>query len=145
MYKKVTFFSKNTKKDNIMTEEGEKHYRNTNVCRFSEKAIISDNIRNHCHLTIIYRGPACQKRYINVKQRQSNFIAFVFYYFSFIDCHIFFKTFVGKNIDKIKFDNLPKINKDFILLTYGCIRFIDGFRFQSADSESLFKTHNDFN
>ena len=48
---KMTFYFKNTKKDIIMTEKDEEDYRNNNFCRFCEKEIISDKVRDHCHLT----------------------------------------------------------------------------------------------
>ena len=34
---KLTFFSKNTRKDIIMTEEDEKDFKNNNTCQFCEK------------------------------------------------------------------------------------------------------------
>ena len=88
---KKAFYFKNTKKDIIMTEENEENYRNNNICRFCEKNIESDKIRDHCHLTGKYRGPAHSICKINVTQKQSNIIPFVFHIFSKYDCHMFFK------------------------------------------------------
>ena len=34
-----------------MNEENEREYRNMIVCRFFEKVIESDRVRDHCHLT----------------------------------------------------------------------------------------------
>ena len=48
---KMAFFFKNTRKDVITTEEDEEDYRNNNICRFSEKNIESDKVRDHCLLT----------------------------------------------------------------------------------------------
>ena len=48
---KMAFYFKNTKKDIIMTQEDEEDYKNNNNCRFCEKEILSDKIRDHCHLT----------------------------------------------------------------------------------------------
>ena len=45
----MAFYFKNTKKDIIKTEE-EEHYRNNNICRFCDKEIIVDKVRDHCHL-----------------------------------------------------------------------------------------------
>ena len=86
---KMTFYFKNTKKDIIMTEKDEKDYRNNNICRFCEKQIISDKVRDHCHLTSKYRGPAHSKCKIIVTQNKSNFIPFIFHNFSNYDCHVF--------------------------------------------------------
>ena len=57
----MTFFLKNTNKDINMTEEDEEDYRNNNICRFCDKNFESDKVRNHCHLTGKYRGPAHNK------------------------------------------------------------------------------------
>ena len=53
---------------------------------------------------------------------------------------MFFKKFVDKKIDKVKFDIIPKTNEEYISATYGCIRFIDSYRFQSSSLDSLVKT-----
>ena len=67
---KMAFYFKNTKKDIIMTEEDEEHYKNNNTCRFCEKNIESDKVRDHCHLTSKYTGPAHSKCNIKVTQNQ---------------------------------------------------------------------------
>ena len=82
---KMAFDFKNTKKDIIMTEKDEEEYRNSNVCRFCEKNIECDKVRDHCHLTGNYRGPAHSKGNLNVSQDQSNSIPFIFHNFSNYD------------------------------------------------------------
>ena len=136
----MAFYFENTKKDIIMTEENEEEYRNNNICRFSEKEILSDKVRDHCHLTGKYRGPAHSKCNINVTQDQSNFIPFIFHNFSNYDWHMFFKKLVDKKNDKVKFDIIPKTNELYISVTYGCVRFIDSYRFLSSGLDSLVKT-----
>ena len=76
---KMTFCFKNTKKDIILTEEDEEDFRNSNICRFCEKIIESDKVRDQCHLTGKYRGPSHSKCKINVTQEQSNYIPFIFH------------------------------------------------------------------
>ena len=137
---KMAFYFKNTKKDIIMTEEDEEDCRNDNIRRFCEKEILSDKVRDHCHLTGKYRGPALSKCNINVTQKQSNFIPFIFHNFSNYDCHMFFKKLVDKKKDKVDFDIIPKTNEEYISVTYGCIRFIDSYRFLSSGLDSLVKT-----
>ena len=136
---KMTFFFKNTKKDIIMTEEDEVNFRNNNICRFCENFIETDKVRDHCHLTGNYRGPAHSKCNINVTQKQSNFIPFIFHNFSNYDCHMFFEKLVDKKKDKVDFDIIPKTNEEYISVTYGCIRFIDSYRFLSSGLDSLVK------
>ena len=137
---KMAFYFKNTKKDIIITEKDEEDFRINNICRFCEKNIESDKVRDHCHLTGEYRGPAHSKCNINVTQDQSNFIPFIFHNFSDYDCHMFFKKLVDKKSNKVKFDIIPKTNEEYISVTYGCIRFIDSYRFLSSGLDSLVKT-----
>ena len=47
---------------------------------------------------------------------------------------------MDKKNDKVKFDIIPKTNEEYISVTYGCIRFIDSYRFQSSSLDSLVKT-----
>ena len=54
----MAFYFKNTKKDINMTKKDEEYYRKNNNCKFCEKKIVSDKVRDHCHLTGKYRGSA---------------------------------------------------------------------------------------
>ena len=123
-----------------MTENDEEHYKYNNICRFCEKNKESDKVIDHCHLTGAYRGPAHNTCNINVTQKQSNFIPFVFHIFSNYDCHTFFKRLVNKKKDKVDFEIIPKTNEKYISVTYGCIRFMDSYRFLSSGLDSLVKT-----
>ena len=53
---------------------------------------------------------------------------------------MFFKKLVDKKNDKVKFDIIPKTNEEHISVTYGCIRFIDSYRFLSSGLDSLVRT-----
>ena len=53
---------------------------------------------------------------------------------------MFFKKLVDSKNDKVKFDIIPKTNEEYISVTYGCIRFIESYRFLSSSSDSLVKT-----
>ena len=75
----------------------------TIVVDFLKKNIESGKVRDHCHLTGKYRGPAHNTCNINVKQKDSNFIpfaSFAFHNFSNYDCHMFFQRLV--DLKKIK-------------------------------------------
>ena len=136
----MAFYFVNTNKDIITTEEDEEVYKIDNICRFCEENNESDEIRDHCHSTGKYRGPAHSICNINVTQNQSNFILFLFHNFSNYDCHILFKKLVDLKNDKVKFDIIPKTNEEYISVNYGCIRFIDSYRFLSSSLDSLVKT-----
>ena len=139
----MAFYFKETKKDIIMTQEDEEDFKNNNICRFCEKEILSDKVRDHCHLTGKYRGPAHNTCNINVKQEDSNFVPFAFHNFSNYDCHMFFKRLVDLKKDKVKFKIIPKTNEEYITVKYGCIRFIDSYRFLSESLDKLVKNLNE--
>ena len=100
-----------------MTKEGEEQFKNNVICRFCEKNIESDKVRDHCHLTGRYRGPAHNKCNVNVTQDQSIFIPFVFHNFSNYDRHMLFKKLVDKKNEKVKFDTISKTNEEYISVT----------------------------
>ena len=137
---KMAFYFQNTKKDIIKTEKDEEQYRNTNICLFCEKEIISEKVRDHCHLTGKYRVLAHNTCNINVTQQQSNFIPFVFHNFSNYDCHLILEKLIEKKNDKVEFDIITKTNEEYISVTYCCIRFFDSYRFLSGRLDNLVKT-----
>ena len=138
---KMAFVFKGTKKDIFMTQEDTEDFENNNICRFCDKNIESDKVRDHCHLTgnYNYRGPAHNTCNINVTQKQSNIIPFVSHIFSNYDCHMFFKRLVDLKKDKVEFNIIPKTNEEYILVSYACIRFIDSYRFLSSSLDKLVK------
>ena len=93
-----------------MTKENEEDFKNNNICRFCEKEMLSDKVRDHCYLTGKDRGPAHNTCNKNVKQRVSNLISFAFHNFSNYECHMFFKSLVDLKKDKVKFKIIPKTN-----------------------------------
>ena len=90
-----------------------------------------------------YRSPAHNTCNFIVTQKQSNFLPFAFHNFSNYDCHLFFKKLVDKKKDKVKFDSIPNKNEEYISVTYGCIRYIDSYRFLSSCLEELIRTMHD--
>ena len=53
--------------------------------------------------------------------------------------YLFFEKLIAKMNEKLKFDIIPKTNKKFISVTYGCIRFIDSYRLLSSSLDLLVK------
>ena len=52
---------------------------------------------------------------------------------------MFFKRLVDLKKDKVKFRIIPKTNEEYIAVKYGCIRFIDSYRFLSESLDKLVK------
>ena len=109
----MNFWFKNTNEDIIMTEENKQDFENNNICRYCEKYIETDKVRDHCHLTGNYRGPAHNECNLQVKQKDSNFITIGLHNFSNYDCHMF--------KDNVKFEIIPKTDEKYISVKYGCI------------------------
>ena len=110
-----------------------------NFCRFCEKNIEADKVRDHCHLTGKCRGLSHNVCNIKLKQKDSNFIPFAFHNFSNYDCHMFFKRLVDLKNHKVKIQIIPKTNEEYISVNFGCIRLIDIYRFLSESLDNLVK------
>ena len=136
----MNFWFENPKKDIIMTGEGQQNFENNNICRYCEKYVELDKVRDHCHLTDKYRGPAHNECNLTVKQKDSNFITIGLHNFSNYDCHMFFKTLVNRRKDNVEFDIIPKTDEKSISVKYGCIKFIDTYRFLSSSLDKLVQT-----
>ena len=52
---------------------------------------------------------------------------------------MFFKKLVDLKKDGVKFKIIPKTNEEYIAVKYGCIRFIDSYRFLSESLDKLVK------
>ena len=143
----MTFYFKNTKLVIVVTEDDEEDYTRNKICRFCEKKIEADKVRDHCHLTGKNKRPAHNTCNIKVKQRDSNFIPFEFLNFSNYGYHMFFKRLVDLEKDKVKFKIIPKTNEEYIVVKYGCIRSIDSYRFLAESLDKLVKSldTDDFN
>ena len=136
----MNFWFKNTNNDIIMTEENKQDFENDNICRYCEKYIEIDKVRDHCHLTGKYRGSAHNECNLKVKQKDSNLITIGLHNFSNYDCHMFFKTLVDRKKDNVKFEIIPKTDEKYISVKYGCIKFIDTYRFLSSSLDKLVQT-----
>ena len=140
---KMAFYFKNTKKDIIRIEKDEEEYRNNIICRLCEKNIESDKVRDHWHLTVKYRGPALSKCNIYGTQDKWTIISFICHNFRKYESHMFLKKLVDKKNDKVKFDNIPTTNEEYISVTYGCIRIFDSYGFLSRSLGGLVKKLNE--
>ena len=72
-------------------------------------------IKDHCHLTGRYRGPAHNTCNINVKQKVF-LIPFLLHNFSIYDCHMFFKKLVDKKKEKLNLNLYLKQMKNIFQL-----------------------------
>ena len=76
------------------------------------KEIFVDKFRAPCQLTRRYKKPAHNNCNFDVKDKQSNFIPFVFHNFSIYDCHLLLENLVDKRNEKVEFEVIPKTNEE---------------------------------
>ena len=60
----------------IFTEEDKLYHETNNTCHICSKTCIN-KVRDHCHETGKYRGPAC--KICNLRHKQQNFIPVIFH------------------------------------------------------------------
>ena len=90
-------------KEMIFTEEDIKHFNNASDCWICGGELGNDRVRDHCHFTGRYRGPAHNS--CNLKYRKPKNISVFFHNLSGYDSHLFIKklasTDKNENIDCI--------------------------------------------
>ncbi|XP_067205371.1 uncharacterized protein [Linepithema humile] len=131
----------------LTPEESEK-FRSTATCHVCEKPFTPDDtrVRDHCHLTGRYRGPAHSS--CNLNYKDSHVIPVIFHNLSGYDAHFIIKDVA--NAFEGNIDLLPLTKERYISFTKNvkdtedenskiCVklRFIDSFRFLSTSLEKL--------
>ena len=90
-------------KEMIFTEEDIKHFNNASDCWICGGELGNDRVRDHCHFTGRYRGPAHNS--CNLKYRKPKNISVFFHNLSGYDSHLFIKKLAtpdkNENIDCI--------------------------------------------
>ena len=97
-----------------MTDENIINYNKCSTCHICNKEILySDKVRDHCHFTGKFRGPAHNKCDLNLTLK--NFKIPVFFHNSKgCDAHLIIQEL--NKFPEVKFDGIPQNKeKDFIL------------------------------
>ena len=82
-------------KEMIFTEEDIKQFNKASDCWICGKELGNDRVRDHCHFTGRYRGPAHNN--CNLKYRKPNNISVFFHNLSGYDSHLFIKKLATPN------------------------------------------------
>lgn len=114
------------------------------ICHICGKNLDLENrIRDHCHFSGNYRGPA--HHVCNLHFKKPNFFPVFFHNFSGYDCHLLFKalnyTSGNINIIPLNKEKYISLSKTIFLIEEGAsfsIRFLDSFRFMDESLDSLF-------
>ena len=84
-------------KEMIFTEEDRKQFNKASDCWICGEELGNDRVRDHCHFTGRYRGPAHNR--CNLKYRKPKSISVFFHNLSGYDSHLFIKK-IGCSINK---------------------------------------------
>ena len=137
-----------------LTEKQWKKYKRLTKCHICYKpfTLVDPKVRDHCHYTGLYRGPA--HSLCNLRYKIPSYIPVVFHNLSWYDAHLFIRELgahtsemgvIAKNkVDYISFS--IKVPVDSYIDKNGDekdklieLKFIDSFKFMSSSLDSLTK------
>ena len=98
-------------KEMIFTEEDIKHFNNASDCWICGEKLENDRVRDHCHFTGRYRGPAHNK--CNLKYRKPKNIPVFFHNLSGYDSHLFIKKLASSDKNE-NIDCIPNNEEKYI-------------------------------
>ena len=101
-------------KEMIFTKEDEKHYDKASDCWICGEYLGNDRVRDHCHYTGRYRGPAHNS--CNLKYRKPKSVSVFFHNLSGYDSHLFFKK-LGSSNKKENIKCIPNNEEKYITFT----------------------------
>ena len=122
----------------IFTEEDKLYHETNNTCHICSKTCIN-KVRDRCHETDKYRGPAC--RICNLRHKQQNFIPVIFHNGSGYDFNLLYSELFKQNNDKRKVDNIPLAAGKSKMFSIGCLKFLDSFNFLATPLDQLAKIY----
>lgn len=130
-----------------LTVEETRRHQNEDSCIFCGDKFqpFEYRVRDHCHLTSEYRGPAHNS--CNLRSRIPNFIPILMHNLSGYDSHLFFSSLKEIEgdikviaLNKEKYISISKkILVDNRFNTYFEMRFLDSYRFLNESIDSLSK------
>ena len=118
----------------VFTEEDKQYHNTTKICHICNKPCIN-KVRDHCHQTGRYRGPACN--ICNLNYRQQNFIPVIFHNGKGYDFNLLFNELFNQNNSKRRVDILPSTNGKARMFRIGVLKFIDSYSFMTMSLEKM--------
>ena len=135
----------------IFTEEDKEQFNKSKICWICDEPFKGSKVRDHCHYTGRYLGPACNS--CNLKYRKPKFIPVFFHNLSGYDSHLFIKKMGSPNENM---DCIPNNEEKYISFSKNIkvgqykdkvtgevrdkffkIRFLDSFKFMSSSLGAL--------
>ena len=108
-----------------MSEEDE-NYKNSEICWIYNQKIIKNKVRDHCHITVKFRGPAHKE--CNSKLGIPRKLPIIFHNLEDYDGHIIFKDL--NNFDNIDLQAIPRSSEKYMgIIIKRNIIFLDSLQF----------------
>ena len=98
----------------IFTEEDEKQFNKASDCWICGEGLGNDRVRDHCHFTGRYRGPAHNS--CNLKYRKPKSISVFFHNLSGYDSHLFIKK-IGSSDETENINCIPINEEKYLTFT----------------------------
>ena len=95
----------------VFTKEDEKQFIKASYCWICGEELGNDRVRDHCHYTGCYRGPAHNS--CNLKYRKPESVSVFFHNLTGYDSHLFIKK-LGSPDKKENIDCIPNIEEKYI-------------------------------
>lgn len=138
---------KNIKPMLQLTEEQQNDYSTSMLCHICKHVLLGDKVRDHDHMTGLYRGAA--HSYCNLMFKVCTFIPIIFHNLCGYDLHLFIRELA-------KYDGsihiIPKSKEKYITITKSFksdendysvnVKFIDSFQFLNTSLDKLSKSLN---
>ena len=123
----------------IITEEDKLYHDANDICHICNKKCVN-KVRDHCHQTGRYRGPACNICNLNFKHQ--NFIPVIFHNGKGYDFNILFNEIFKQNNSRRRIDILPGANGKTRMFRVGILKFIDSYSFLIMSLDKIAKVYN---
>ena len=117
-----------------MTTEDENDYQNSEYCWICNEKIIEDKVRDHCHITGKYRGPA--HRQCNLKLKIPRKLPVIFHNLEEYGDNLMFRQL--NSFKDIDVQVIPKSNEIYMnIIVNRNIIFLDSLQFLKASLDNL--------
>ena len=120
----------------IITHQQEQDFKSAKLCHICDKDLNDDRVRDHCHFTGLYRGPAHEKCNLNlsIKKNTRKQIPVIFHNLKGYDSHLIVKA-LDKQYKHITC--LATNSEKYMTFSVGNLKFIDSCSFLNASLAKL--------
>ena len=123
----------------LFTEEVKLYHDANDICHICNKNCVN-KVRDHCHQTGRYRGPAC--KICNLNYKHQNFIPVIFHNGKRYDFNLLFNEIFKQNNSRRRIGILPSTNGKARMFRVGILKFIDSYSFLTMSLDKIAKVYS---